>query len=244
MHAGTNIKNRLPSRHVTAGPARAPQAQAQAQAQAYVAGAVVAASSDAGNAAPHLPVVADERSIQFDSIVAAEIFAREIFKKTPCAAGLQPGGRDVAKDIQEIGSISLLMKTLLDNGHLRGNCLTATGRTIAENLKSVKVMAVTGGVVGPKDNSAQEGAVVKVAGILKKFSGSVRGLVREENAAASLNVKLTGADAPEHETKRQSGATNLKSAALWKDAQRIGQAMGGAVSHPGGAHEKQCYADI
>ena len=171
--------------------------------------------------------------------------AGEIFKKTPCAAGLQPGGRYVAKDIQEIGSISLLMKTLLDNGHLRGNCLTATGRTIAENLKSVKVMAVTGGVVGPKDNFAQEGAVVKVAGMSKpKFPGSVRGLDREENAAASLNVKLTGADAPEHETKRQSRATNLKSAALWKDAQRTGQAMGGAVSHPDGAHEKQCYADI
>ncbi|MBR1265886.1 dihydroxy-acid dehydratase [Bradyrhizobium sp. AUGA SZCCT0222] len=237
MHAGTNIKNRLPSRHVTAGPACAPQACA-------------AASSDASNAAPHMPLITNHYRTRFDLVDVAEIFAEEIFKKTPYAAGLQPGGRYVAKDMQEIGSISLLMKTLLDNGHLRGNCLTASGRTIAENLKSVKVMAVTGGVVGPKDNIAQEGAVVKVAGMSKPkfpgsvFPGSVRGLDREENAAASLNVKLTGADAPEHETKRQSRATNFKSAALWKDAQRIGQAMGGAVSHPGGAHEKQCYADI
>ncbi|MBR1200901.1 dihydroxy-acid dehydratase [Bradyrhizobium sp. AUGA SZCCT0240] len=241
MNAGTNIKNRLPSCHVTAGPSCAPQAYA----------AVVAASRDASNAAPHPSGIAtDQRSIKFNLVEAAEILAGEIFKKTPYAAGLQPGGRDVAKDIQEIGSISLLMKTLLDNGHLRGNCLTASGRTIAENLKSVKVMAVTGVVVGPKDNFAQEGAVVKVAGMSKpkfsgsEFPGSVRGLDREEAAAASLNVKLTGADAPEHETKRQSRATNFKSAALWKDAQRIGQAMGGAVSHPDGAHEKQCYADI
>ncbi|MBR1143884.1 dihydroxy-acid dehydratase [Bradyrhizobium sp. AUGA SZCCT0431] len=240
MHAGTNIKNRLPSRHVTAGPSCAPQAYA----------AVVAASSGASNAAPHLPVITSHCRIKFDLIDVAEIFAGKIFKKTPCAAGLQPGGRYVAKDIQEIGSISLLMKTLLDNGHLRGNCLTATGRTIAENLKSVKPMAATGGIVGPKENFAQEGAVVKVAGMSKpkfpgsEFPGSVRGLDREEAAAASLNVKLTGADAPGHETKRQSRATNLKSAALWKDAQRIGQAMGDAVSHPGGAHEKQCYADI
>ena len=240
MHARTNIKNRLPGRHVTAAPSCAPQACA----------AALAASRDASNAAPHPSAIAtDQRSIKFDLVEAAEILAGEIFKKTPCAAGLQPGGRDVAKDIQEIGSISLLMKTLLDNGHLRGNCLTATGRTIAENLKSVKPMAATGGIVGQKD-FAQEGAVVKVAGMSKpkfpgsEFSSSVRGLDREENAAASLNVKLTGADAPEHETKRQSRATNFKSAALWKDAQRIGQAMGGAVSHPGGAHEKQCYADI
>ncbi|MBR1211856.1 dihydroxy-acid dehydratase [Bradyrhizobium sp. JYMT SZCCT0180] len=238
MDARSNIKDRLPSCHVTAGPARA---------QAYAA--VVAASFGAGNAAPHLPVVADQCSVHFDSIDLAEIFAGEIFKKTPCAAGLQPSGRYVAKDIQEIGSISLLMKTLLDNGHLRGNCLTATGRTIAENLKSVKPMAASGGIVGQKD-FAQEGAVVKVAGMSKprfpgsEFSSSVRGLDREENAAEGLNVKLTGADAPEHETKRQSRATNLKSAALWKDAQRTGQAMGGAVSHPDGAHEKQCYADI
>ena len=247
MHAGTKIKDRLPSCHVTAGPARAPQAQAQAQ--AYVAAAVVAASFGAGNAASHLPMTTSHRRTRFDLVDGAEIFAGEIFKKTPCAAGLQPSGRYVAKDIQEVGSISLLMKTLLDNGHLRGNCLTATGRTIAENLKSVKPMAATGGIVGQKD-FAQEGAVVKVAGMSKpnfpgpEFSSSVRGLDREEIAAASLNVKLTGPDAPEHETKRQSRATNLKSAALWKDAQRTGQAMGGAVSHPDGAHEKQCYADI
>ena len=239
MDAGTNIKNRLPSRHVTAGPSRAPQPYA----------AVIAASRDASNVALHpLAIAADRRSIKFDLVDGAEIFAGEIFKKTPCAAGLQPSGRYVAKDIQEVGSISLLMKTLLDNGHLRGNCLTA-GRTIAENLKSVKPMAATGGIVGQKD-FAQEGAVVKVAGMSKpnfpgpEFSSSVRGLDREEIAAASLNVKLTGPDAPEHETKRQSRATNLKSAALWKDAQRTGQAMGGAVSHPDGAHEKQCYADI
>ena len=218
MDARTNIESRLPSRRVTAG-------------LAHAAHSLVLASNASTNGALHPPASANKIA--------------EIFKKTPCAAGLQPGGRDVAKDILEIGSISLLMKTLLDNGHLRGNCLTATGRTIAENLKSVKVMAVTGVVVGPKDNFTQEGAVVKVAGTSKpKFPDSVRGLDREENAAASLNVKLTGADAPEHETNRQSLATNVKSAALWKDAQRTGQAMGGAVSHPDGAHEKQCYADI
>ena len=92
------------------------------------------------------------------------------------------------------------MKTLLDNGHLRGDCITATGRTIAENLKSVKPMAVTGGVVGLKGNFAPEGAVVKVADMSKlKFAGPVRCFDREDAVGplnvGPLNVKLTDADA-------------------------------------------------
>ena len=98
------------------------------------------------------------------------------------------------KTCTKLASIPLLMKTLLDNGHRDGNCLTVTGRTIAENLKSVKPMAVTGGVVGPKDNFAPEGAVVKVAGMLKKFP-ILPAASTARDAAASLNVKLTDADA-------------------------------------------------
>ena len=51
---------------------------------------------------------------------------------------MKPRGRYVAKDMGEIDGIPLLMKTLLDNGYLHGDCLTVTGRTIAENLKSAK----------------------------------------------------------------------------------------------------------
>ena len=203
MDARSNIKGRLPSRHLTAGPSRVPHASCA---------------------------------------IIAEIFAAEILKKTPCAAGLQPGGRDVAKDIHQSGTIPLLKKTLLDNGHLRGNCLTATGRTIAENLKSVKPTAASG-TVGQKGHF-REGAVVKVAGISKPgFPVSAGCFGRENDVAASLNVKLTGSDASEHETKWHPRATNHSLGALWKDAREIGPAVDGAVSHPGGAHEKQCYAD-
>ncbi len=62
----------------------------------------------------------------------------EVFKKTPYVADLKPGGRYVAKDMFEAGGVPLLMKTLLDHGYLHGDCLTVTGRTIAENLKNVK----------------------------------------------------------------------------------------------------------
>ena len=61
-----------------------------------------------------------------------------IFKKTPYIADLKPGGRYVAKDMFEAGGVPLLMKTLLDNGFLHGDCITVTGRTIADNLKGVR----------------------------------------------------------------------------------------------------------
>src|SRR6201994_1914063 len=152
---------------------------------------VVAASGGSTNAALHLPAMAHECGIKFDLFDVAEIF-----KKTPYVADLKPGGRYVAKDMFEAGGIPLLMKTLLDNGHLHGDCLTVTGRTIAENLKSVKwnphqdvvrsadkPITVTGGVVGLKGNLAPEGAIVKVAGMSNlKFTGPARCFDREEDA--------------------------------------------------------------
>ena len=144
------------------------------------AAATVAASGGSTNAALHLPAIAHECGIEFTLFDVAEIF-----KKTPYIADLKPGGRYVAKDWFEAGGVPLLMKTLLDNGFLHGDCMTVTGRTIAENLKSVKwnpdqdvvhpadkPITVTGGVVGLKGNLAPDGAIVKVAGMTNlKFSG-------------------------------------------------------------------------
>jgi len=109
--------------------------------------------------------------------------AIEVFKKTPYIAGLKPGGRYVAKDMFEVGGIPLLMKTLLDHGFLHGDCITVTGRTIAENLKSVKwnpnqdvvrpandPITVTGGVVGLKGNPAPEVGITHPGGKAEKIS--------------------------------------------------------------------------
>src|SRR5207253_59010 len=85
------------------------------------AAAVVAASGGSTNAALHLPAIAHECGIKFDLFDVAEIF-----KKTPYVADLKPGGRYVAKDMFEVGGIPLLMKTLLDNGFLHGDCITVT----------------------------------------------------------------------------------------------------------------------
>jgi dihydroxy-acid dehydratase len=153
------------------------------------AAATVAASGGSTNAALHLPAIAHECGIEFTLFDVAEVF-----KKTPYIADLKPGGRYVAKDMFEVGGIPLLMKTLLDHGFLHGECMTVTGRTIAENLKSVKwnpnqdvvrpandPITVTGGVVGLKGNLAPEGAIVKVAGLkILQFTGPARCFDGEE----------------------------------------------------------------
>jgi dihydroxy-acid dehydratase len=308
------------------------------------AAAVVAASGGSTNAALHLPAIAHECGIEFTLFDVAEVF-----KRTPYIADLKPGGRYVAKDMFEAGGIPLLMKTLLDHGFLDGSCMTVTGRTIAQNLKSVKwnpdqdvvypankPITKTGGVVGLKGNLAPEGAIVKVAGMSElKFAGPARCFDCEEDCFAAVKAKkykegdvfviryegpkggpgmremlattaalygqgmggkvalitdgrFSGAtrgfcighvgpeaavggpialvkDGDIIEIDAVKGTMNLKVSAdelakrrkswkpreghfgsgyIWKYAQQVGDALHGAVTHPGAAAEKSCYADI
>jgi dihydroxy-acid dehydratase len=262
---------------------------------------------------------------------------------------LKPGGRYVAKDMFEAGGVPLLMKTLLDHGHLHGECMTVTGRTIADNLKRVKwnadqdvvrpadkPLSATGGVVGLKGNLAPEGAIVKVAGMSElkftgparcfdgeeacfeavkqrkyregdvlviryegpkggpgmremlattaalygqgmggkvalitdgRFSGATRGFcvghVGPEAAIGGpigllkdgdmitldadkgvIEVKLSKAELQDRKKSWKAREPEFTSGYLWKYAQQVGSARHGAVTHPGGAVEKACYADI
>jgi dihydroxy-acid dehydratase len=155
------------------------------------AATIVAATGGSTNAGLHLPAIANECGIEFtlDDVV-------EIFKKTPYIADLKPGGQFVAKDVYEAGGVPIIIKTLFEGGFIHGDCLTVTGKTIAENLESVKFnpdqkvirpynnpLSPTGGVVGLKGNLAPEGAIVKVAGMKKtKFQGIARCFDCEEDA--------------------------------------------------------------
>jgi len=69
-------------------------------------------------------------------------------------------------------------------------------------------------------------------------------IIEIDAAAGTLNVKLTDAELAGRKSEWRPRETNHMSGALWKYAQQVGPAAGGAVTHPGGAHEKQCYADI
>ncbi len=162
------------------------------------AATVVAASGGSTNAALHLPAIAHECGIEFDLFDVAEIF-----KRTPYIADLKPGGRYVAKDMYEAGGVPMLMKTLLDHGYLHGDCITVTGRTMAENLAKVawndeqdvmrpanNPITPTGGVVGLSGNLAPDGAIVKVAGLKhQQFSGPARCFDSEEECFAAVRER-------------------------------------------------------
>jgi dihydroxy-acid dehydratase len=241
------------------------------------------------------------------------------------------------------------MKTLLEHGYLHGDCMTVTGRTIAENMASVKwnphqdvvrpandPITATGGVVGLKGNLAPDGAIVKVAGLKNqkftgparcfdgeeacfeavtkraykegdvlviryegpkggpgmremlsttaalygqgvgdkvalitdgRFSGATRGfcighvgpeaavggpigLIRDgdiitiDAVEGTLDVALSDEELAARKAEWAPRPSPVGSGAIWKFAQAVGPARDGAVTHPGGAAETTCYADI
>src|SRR3954467_12151874 len=137
------------------------------------AAVVVGATGGSTNAGLHLPAIAHEAGIRFtmDDVV-------EIMRRTPYIADLKPGGKYVAFDVPKVGGTPRIIKALLDGGLLHGDCLTVTGKTLAENHKDVVFptnqdviypvshpISPTGGVVGLKGSLAPDGAIVKVAGL-------------------------------------------------------------------------------
>ncbi len=162
------------------------------------AAAIVAATGGSTNAALHLPALAHEAGIEFNLFHVAEIF-----KKTPYIGNLRPGGKYVAKDLFDVGGVGVVLKELLDNGFIHGDCITVTGKTIAENLKDVKFpkdqdvvypvkkpIYPTGGVVGLRGNLAPDGAIVKIAGMTDLvFSGPARVFDGEEACFNAVQKK-------------------------------------------------------
>ncbi|HQT67420.1 MAG: dihydroxy-acid dehydratase [Rhodospirillales bacterium 20-60-12] len=313
--------------------------------EAFVnAAIVVGATGGSTNAGLHLPAMAHEAGIKFtlDDVAA-------IMRRTPYIADLKPGGKYVALDVHNIGGIPVILKALLDAGLLNGNCLTVTGKTMAENLRDVvfptdqdvvypvsRAITKTGGVVGLKGNLAPDGAIVKVAGLHEqrfegtalcfdceedafaavqaraykkgdviviryegprggpgmremlsttsaiygqgmgehvalitdgRFSGGTRGFcvghVGPEAAVGgpiallkngdkiiidasngSIDVVLSDAEWAERRVNWTPRGTDYNSGALWRYAQNVGPAHLGALTHPGGAAETHCYADI
>ncbi len=162
------------------------------------AATVVAASGGSTNAALHLPAMAHEAGIDFDLFDVAEVF-----KRTPYIADLKPGGQYVAKDMYEAGGVPMLLRTLLDGGFLHGDCLTVTGKTLAENLDGLHFnpgqvvirdvknpISPTGGVVGLRGSLAPDGAIVKVAGMKTlQFRGPARCFDCEEDAFRAVEAR-------------------------------------------------------
>ena len=159
---------------------------------------IIAAAGGSTNGGLHIPAIANEVGIEFD----LHDFG-EIAKRTPYIADLKPGGRYVMKDLHDIGGVPVLMKALLEGGYLHGDCLTVTGKTIAENLENVKFpsgqdvvrttskpLAPTGGLVALKGNLAPGGAIVKVAGMKTvRFEGTALCFDCEEDAFEAVDKR-------------------------------------------------------
>jgi dihydroxy-acid dehydratase len=162
------------------------------------AAVVVGATGGSTNAALHLPAIAHEAGIAF---TADDV--TDIMRRTPYIADLKPGGKYVALDVHRVGGIPVILKALMDAGLLHGDCLTVTGRTMAENLKDIvfptdqdviypvsRPLSPTGGVVGLKGNLAPDGAIVKVAGLKNQhFEGTALCFDSEEEAFAAVQAR-------------------------------------------------------
>ena len=153
------------------------------------AAAAVAATGGSTNAALHIPAIAHEAGIRF----TLADFAR-VAKRTPLIADLKPGGRFLAKDLHAAGGVYAVLKTLLLHGALHGDCLTLSGKTLAESLRAhpgadgevVKREPImkSGGIVVLKGNLAPDGALIKVAGLKSLgFEGRARVFDSEEACA-------------------------------------------------------------
>ena len=164
---------------------------------------VVMALGGSTNAVLHLLAIAHEAKVD----LTLDDFNR-IGDKVPHLADVKPFGRYVMTDVDQIGGVPVVMKALLDAGLLHGDCLTVTGRTIAENLRDVappdpdgKIIHAmsdpihrTGGLTILRGSLAPDGAVVKSAGLdYEQFEGTARVFDREQGAMDALAAGQLGA---------------------------------------------------
>jgi dihydroxy-acid dehydratase len=164
----------------------------------FNAAAIVGATGGSTNLALHLPAIAHEAGIKFDLHDVAEIM-----RATPHIADLKPGGKYVALDVFRVGGVPVIIKALLDGGYLRGDAMTVTGRTLAENHREVIVpkdqdvvrptsdpISPIGGVVSLKGTLAPEGAIVKIAGMKTlRFEGTALCFDCEEDAFKAVEMR-------------------------------------------------------
>jgi dihydroxy-acid dehydratase len=163
--------------------------------------AIVAATGGSTNAALHLPAIANEAGIAFTIDDVGEVFAR-----TPLIGNLRPGGKYTAKDVYDIGGTAVVIRALMESGHVDGTCLTITGRTIAEeyggaNAPDGEVICPAsapimpdGGVAVLKGNLCPDGAVIKVAGLRNLvFEGTARVFEDEETCVDAVRNRSYGA---------------------------------------------------
>lgn len=159
--------------------------------------AIVAATGGSTNAALHLPALANEAGIRFTLDDVGEVFAR-----TPLIGNLRPGGKYVAKDVYDLGGVGVVIRELIAGGHLHGDVLSVTGRTLAEEFAAAPLpdgevirplsapIMPDGGVAILKGSLSPDGAVIKVAGLKSVvFEGPARVFEDEESCSEAVKAR-------------------------------------------------------
>jgi dihydroxy-acid dehydratase len=160
--------------------------------------AIAACTGGSTNIFLHLPAIAHEAGVK----LTLEDIER-VCHRTPHFVDMTPGGKYTAVDLYNVGGAPAILKSLLDNGLLHGDCLTVTGKTHRENLKDFKVPGAeqdvilppskpirpTGGLKMLKGNFAPEGCVIKVAGIKNlQHRGPARCFNSEDECMAAVQA--------------------------------------------------------
>jgi dihydroxy-acid dehydratase len=158
--------------------------------------AVTMALGGSTNAVLHLLAIAHEARVE----LALDDFNR-VARRVPHLADMKPHGRYHMVDLDRVGGVPVVLAELLDAGVLHGDCLTVTGRTMAENLATLSPPGPDGSVVRPRSSPlhatggiavltgslAPQGAVVKVAGTdLSHFDGRARVFDGEDGAMEKI----------------------------------------------------------
>ena len=203
------------------------------------AAAIVAATGGSTNAALHIPAIAHEAGIDFNLFDVDKVFRR-----TPYIANLRPGGKYLTKHLHDIGGVGVIIKELLDNGFLHGDCITVTGKTLSENYADVtfpegqdvvfpvsNAIHPSGGVVGLCGNLAPEGAIVKIAGMTELvFEGPARCFDGEDDCyKAVTNREYEEGDVIVMRYEGPKGGPGMKEM-LSTTSALYGQGMGGKVA--------------
>ncbi len=201
--------------------------------------AVVVAMGGSTNTTLHLPAIAHEAGVE---LTLKDI--HDISFRTPLIANMKPGGRYLMLDLDRAGGIPVVMKRLLDAGLLHGDCMTVTGKTVAENLAHVDVgepndvlysvenpISKTGGLVTLFGNLAPDGAVLKVAGhqFGQKLGGPARVFDGEEGVMEALQRRdINAGDAIVIRYEGPKGGPGMREM-LAVTAALVGQGLGEKV---------------
>lgn len=193
------------------------------------------------NAVLHLLAIAKETGIK----LILKDFER-IRKRTPHIVNMRPGGLYVMLDLDKIGGIPIVLKTLLKNGLINGKTLTVTGKTMEQNLESFNLNSnIDKNILSPYENPiekegtikilkgtlAPDGAVVKIAGVKStKFVGKAKVFENEENAFRAISKnKIVEGDVVVIRYEGPKGGPGMREM-LSVTAALVGQGLGEKVS--------------